>query len=296
MAPVLVRASIAGGIVAAVLAFTIPTEVVGQHAYSHGQNVAPVFEGWEPNPDGTFNMVFGFFNRNCEEVVHVPVGPNNRIEPDGPDRGQPAHFYPRRGKFVFKVPVPADFGDNELVWTLTAHGKTEQAYATLHPEYIIDKRITMMNEAGFGQRAGEAESFAPELHVDGPAQRTVAAGEPLTITARATDDGLPKPRAGREDSDAAGLLVGWTVYRGEAEHVTFDPEQFNPDLRSGSRGITICRNKFPPAPAWAKERLSEDGTFTVTATFAEPGTYMLRAMAHDGGLKTTREITVNVTG
>ena len=143
-----VRAGAASGIAAAVLAFAIPAEVVGQHTYTHGQNVAPVFEGWEPNPDGTYNMVFGFFNRNCAEEVHAPVGPGNSIEPGGPDHGQPARFHPRRGKFVFKVQVPADFGDNELVWTLTVHGKTEQAYATLHPEYIIDKRITMMNEAG----------------------------------------------------------------------------------------------------------------------------------------------------
>ena len=278
------------------LAFVFPAAVVGQQAFSHGQNVAPVFEGWEPNPDGTFNMVFGFFNRNCAEEVHVPVGPDNSIEPGGPDRGQPARFYPRRGKFVFRVQVPADFGDKELVWTLTAHGKTEMAFATLHPEYVIDKRITMMNEAGFGQRAGEADSLAPELRVEGAERRTVSVGEPLTLKAHASDDGLPLPRRGQEDSDAAGLMVGWSVYRGVAEHVSFEPEQFNPDFRGRSRGITMCRPKFPPTPDWWKERLSDDGTFTVTATFAEPGTYMLRAMAHDGGLKTTREITVNVTG
>ena len=279
------------------LAFALSASVSGQQAYSHGQNVAPVFEGWEPNPDGSFNMVFGFFNRNCEEEVHVPVGPDNSFEPGAPDRGQPARFYPRRGKFVFKVQVPADFGDDELVWTLTAHGKTEQAYATLHPEYILDKRITMMNEAGFGQRAGEADSLAPELRVDGAAERTVAVGEPLTITGRASDDGMPQPRAGQDDdSDATGLMVGWSVYRGEAAHVTFEPEQVNPDFRGRARGITMCSKKFAPTPEWWRERLSADGTFTVTATFAEPGTYMLRAMAHDGGLKTTREITVNVTG
>ena len=281
---------------AALLALTSPAELIGQQAFSHGQNVAPVFEGWEQNQDGTYNMVFGFFNRNCQEEVYVPVGPNNSIEPGGPDHGQPARFYPRRGKFVFRVQVPADFGDKELVWTLTAHGKTEQAFATLRPEYVIDKRITMMNEAGFGQRAGEAESLAPELRVEGADERTVGVGAPLTLTAHASDDGLPMPRRGQENSDAAGLMVGWTVYRGEAEHVSFEPEQFNPDFRGRARGITMCRPKFPPAPDWWKERLSEDGTFTVTATFAEPGAYTLRAMAHDGGLKTTREITVNVTG
>lgn len=296
MLPLRLRALSAVAATAVVLTLTSPAVLIGQQAFSHGQNVAPVFEGWDQNPDGTFNMVFGFFNRNCEEEVHVPVGPNNSIEPGGPDHGQPARFYPRRGKFVFRVQVPADFGDKELVWTLTAHGKTEMAYATLHPEYVIDKRITMMNEAGFGQRAGEADSLAPALSVEGAAQRTVGVGEPLTLTARASDDGLPLPRRGQEDSDAAGLMVGWTVYRGEAKHVSFEPEQLNPDMRGRARGITMCSNKFPPTPDWWKERLSEDGTFTVTATFAEPGTYMLRAMAHDGGLKTAREITVTVTG
>lgn len=271
-----------------------PAEVAAQQAFSHGQNVAPVFEGWERNPDGSFNMVFGFFNRNCEEVVHVPIGPDNGIEPGGPDRGQPTRFFPRRGKFIFRVPVPADFGDDELVWTLTVHGRTEMAYATLKPEYIIDKRITMMNEGGFGQRAGEADSLRPVLRVEGDAQRTVQVGEPLTLAAFASDDGIPEPRRGQEDSDAAGLMVGWLVYRGDAAHVAFDPEQFNPDFRGRARGSSLCRN-FPPTPDWAKKAVPEDGRVAVTATFSQPGAYVLRAMAHDGGLKTTREVSVTVT-
>lgn len=280
---------------AAVLAFMPPAAASGQQAFTHGQNIAPVFEGWEPNADGSFNMVFGFFNRNCQEVLQIPVGPDNSIEPGGPDRGQPTRFFPRRGKFIFRVPVPADFGANELVWSLTAYGRTEQAYATLHPEYIIDKRITMMNEAGFGQRAGEADSLHPELRVEGESERTVRVGEPLELTAITSDDGLPRPRGGQAGSDAAGLMFGWLVYRGEAAHVSFDPAQFNPDFRGRARGITMCP-KFPPTPEWARNPIPEDGRVTVTATFSEPGTYVLRAMAHDGGLKTTREITVNVTG
>ena len=35
-----------------------------QIRYSSGQNVVPVYEGWERNPDGSFNMVFGYMNRN----------------------------------------------------------------------------------------------------------------------------------------------------------------------------------------------------------------------------------------
>ena len=120
------------------LIFVCVTGISAQQTFAHGQNVAPAFEGWERNPDGSFSMVFGFFNRNCEEALHIPIGPDNSIEPGGPDRGQPTRFFPRRGKFIFKVRVPSDFGKNELVWTLTAHGKTERAYATLQPEYVLD--------------------------------------------------------------------------------------------------------------------------------------------------------------
>ena len=280
--------------VAAMLPCTFVTPAAAQQAFSHGQNVAPVFEGWEPNPDGSFTMVFGFFNRNCEEVLHIPIGPDNSIEPGGPDHGQPTRFFPRRGKFTFRVRVPKDFGTNELVWTLTAHGQTEQAYATLRPGYVLDKRITMMNEGGFGQRAGEADSLHPVLRVDGATQRTVRIGEPVRLTVVASDDGLPKPRTGQENSDATGLMVAWLVYRGDDTHVTFDPEQFNPNLRGRYHAISMCRNRRP-MPAWAKAPLPEDGKVAATTTFSEPGTYVLRAMAHDGGLKTTREITVEVT-
>ena len=79
-----------------------------QVRYATGQNVVPVFEGWERNADGSFNMVFGYMNRNYEEDVDVPVGPDNALEPGGVDQGQPAHFYPRRQQYVFSVRVPKD--------------------------------------------------------------------------------------------------------------------------------------------------------------------------------------------
>src|SRR6516225_3963971 len=79
-----------------------------QVKYASDQNVVPVFEGWEQNADGTFNMVFGYMNRNYEEEVDIPIGQNNKIEPGDHDRGQPTHFYPRRQEYVFKVKVPGD--------------------------------------------------------------------------------------------------------------------------------------------------------------------------------------------
>src|SRR5436190_2984199 len=93
--------------------------------HSSGQGVAPVYEGFDVNPDGSYNMWFGYMNRNYEEEVDLPVGPNNEIEPGG-DRGQPTHFMPRRHKDVFSVIVPKDFGDQTLVWTLTVRGQTQK--------------------------------------------------------------------------------------------------------------------------------------------------------------------------
>ena len=74
-----------------------------------GQNIAPVYEGWEQNPDGSFNLVFGYFNRNWDEEIDVPIGPDNSIEPGGPDQGQPTHFFPRRNRFLFRDPRPEGF-------------------------------------------------------------------------------------------------------------------------------------------------------------------------------------------
>src|SRR5439155_10513152 len=83
---------------AIVLAGATAFGISAQVRYATGQNVAPVFEGWEQNPDGTSSMIFGYLNRNYEEEVDIPIGPNNTIDPGG-DRGQPTHFYARRQRF-----------------------------------------------------------------------------------------------------------------------------------------------------------------------------------------------------
>src|SRR5882672_11700434 len=43
--------------------------------YARGQNVVPVFEGWVANPDGTYGLIFGSWNRNWEEKMTIPIGP-----------------------------------------------------------------------------------------------------------------------------------------------------------------------------------------------------------------------------
>lgn len=270
--------------------------------FPRGQNVAPAFEGWEENADGSFNLVFGYFNRNWEEYPVVAIGANNAIEPGGPDQGQPTLFLPRRNKFVFRVRVPKDFGTKELVWTLTVNGKTERAYATLKPDYKLDSRILQTNaHMRLGTR-GYAEfendistNKAPIVKLDGEAKRTVKVGEVVSLNALVTDDGKMKRYPARAagvnaDESAIGLRVTWFVYRGAGDKVTFDPPQFKvyPDKRPGGNS--------PWTPGWAPPALPADNRFPVKVTFSAPGTYVVRLLAHDGGLDTAADITVNVVG
>ena len=104
----------------------IPQSAEAEQSYSRGQNASPAYEGWEEDTDGSRYFLFGYINRNWEEVLDVPVGPENYFEPGDADQGQPTHFFPRRNRFVFHVPVPDDFSEtDELVWTLTTKGKEE---------------------------------------------------------------------------------------------------------------------------------------------------------------------------
>src|SRR3954462_10320506 len=147
-----------------------------------GQGVAPVYEGFDINADGSFNMWFGYMNRNYEEEIDIAVGDGNTFEPGG-DRGQPTHFTTRRHKDVFKVTVPKEFADQQLVWKLTSHGKTEQVIATLKPVWQIDRMRTT--------RGGNSEKISsnlpPVVKVDVSGQS--AANAKLNLSA--ADERLP---------------------------------------------------------------------------------------------------------
>ena len=288
-------------VIVAVLVAAVSTASTQQKPFSYqakfdrGQNIAPVFEGWEQNPDGSFNMVFGTFNRNWKERPHVPIGPDNNIEPGGPDRGQPTYFLPRRTQFVFRVRVPADFGAKELIWTLTVNGKTERAYATLLGEYAVDDGILIRNYSN-STPTRYHQNERPVVTVEGDAHRTIRVGEPLLLTAVVSDDDLLEPRpanpgfprfqlGGPGYNPALGLRVAWFVYRGGGDNVTFDPEQF--DVWDDDDGNS------PWTPGWEPPPLPADGKHPVRATFSEPGQYVVRVMAHDG-VAVTKDITVDV--
>ena len=96
--------------------------------HTAGQNVTAVYEGWYKNPDGTFSLLFGYFNRNLNEELDIPVGADNRLEPGKPDQGQPTHFPPRRQWGVFTVTVPADFGTNKAQLDARRHTAREPQF------------------------------------------------------------------------------------------------------------------------------------------------------------------------
>lgn len=266
--------------------------------YNKGQNVQPIFQGWSPNADGTYEMHLGYLNRNYLEKIHIPVGSDNNIEPGGPDQGQPTFFYTRNNRQIFSVTVPADFGDKELIWTLTIHGRTEQAVGWLQPEWEIDPTFG-------GRRQGEENrrNVAPEFTVSTAA--SVAIGDKLTLTASVTDDGLPTQRGSRQlqRNRAIGQEVPPILVPPEG---TPEPPRNLPQLNVNARGRQNQRT--PPdglSMSYTVWRGPEDVTFeppfgtvengmvVTEASFPQPGMYVLQARAHDGHKSTYEFITVN---
>src|SRR5918996_5746694 len=61
---------------------------------AEGARVAPFFDGWYANPDGTITLSFGYSNLNRDEVVEIPLGEDNVITPKEYDGRQPTSFPP----------------------------------------------------------------------------------------------------------------------------------------------------------------------------------------------------------
>jgi hypothetical protein len=288
--------------------------------YNKGQPVIPAFEGWDRNADGSFNLIFGYMNRNWEEEPNIPVGTDNWFGPGEMDRGQPTHFLPRRNRFTFKVRVPADFGQQELVWTLRSRGLESVAIGSLKPDYFTDNVVIMSETGALGAGTSDPALRAqkpPTVMLESPREINARVGERVRVVAWVTDDSLPEKNAGRLpltdtgtlDYERAvqripsritvqkvnGLYLSWFVYRGPEnvnaqEMVEFDPPQVHPweDTRPYSNS--------PWASFWIPPAPPADGRWVTEITFNRPGTYILRGRADDGGLFTDEQITVTVRG
>jgi len=294
--------------------------------FLRGQSIHPSFEGWWPNNDGSFTLWFGYMNSNWEEELDFPIGSENYFSIAEPntlddltveafdaataDRGQPTHFYPRRNPFLFTVQVPADFGEREVVWTLTSHGRTNRAFATLSADYRMDPQVLSTEVGGaFGSLDDRLRTnLPPDLAVEGGMQRSAKVGEPLTLIASANDpDNFPE-RSDRGQlpkdldefyttagvgssvvSSAPGVRLSWIVFRGPADHAMFEPIQMKAWMDTRVWGNS------PWSPPYILPEPPAGNRWENTVTFRQPGEYTLRAVASDGAHFSYENVTVQVT-
>ena len=300
-------------------------------SYNSGQAIAPAYEGWEEEADGSKYFLFGYMNRNWEEEPDIQVGPNNSFSPGNPDQGQPTRFLPRRNRFVFRVKVPAGWtAKEELIWTITSpNGKTEKAFASLRDDYKVDDVVKASETGALGAGSSSPEIRAnkpPVVKAQGPKTLTAKVGQPVNLAAMMTDDGVPKfrgaglagaavsnrgtradtavantdaaPRANRAMQPPARVTVGKNVGLHLSWFVYRAPSDasvtFDPPQIKPWEDTRAGANS-PWAPLWTPPEIPKDNIMTAKVTFGQPGTYVLRGLADDGALTGYDEVTVTVT-
>jgi hypothetical protein len=238
-----------------------PQQLPFEPPHDFGQSITGAFEGWFPNGDGTYSILLGYYNRNLKQELEIPAGADNRIEPGGPDQGQPTHFLAGRQWGVFTIRVPKDFGDRKLTWTLTANGKTTVIPMSLNPLWEVEP---------FHEASGNAPPFIAFSEtgpwVQGPAGQskslTTTLPEPADLTVWVADDANVPLTGARPRTPA--VTVFWSKFRGPGT-VAF----------AGARPTAEKVDcKAPPATVFT-------GKAHTTATFSEPGEYILRMVAND---------------
>jgi hypothetical protein len=236
----------------ATLAGQAPSQLPLDPVRETGQSVIGAYEGWYQNSDGSYSLLVGYFNRNQKEALEIPVGPNNRIEPGGPDMGQPTHFLPRRQWGVFVIRVPKDFGKNILTWTLVANGQTTVIPMNLDPLWIVApfKDVALGNTPPSIRFASQGDRHeGPPIAIS--QSYTTTASHPLTLSVWVSDDGVRPPEARQRPITPT---ITWSKFRGSG-NVVFDQAQPVVDEKTGSA--------------------------TTNATFTTAGEYVLRVQVND---------------
>ena len=232
-----------------------------------GASITGAFEGWFDSADGTHNFLVGYFNRNLKQPQDVPIGPNNRIEPGGPDMGQPTYFEPHRRTGVFIVPVPKTFSpDQKLTWTLTVNGQTTQIPLRLHRDYNVNpfSEIAANNTPPILRVGTGAPIQGPVALLSKAPVMTATVGAPLALTASVDDDGKFSSGTMALVTDGRSPVnLRWKKYRGPGA-VTFEPADLKLQVSKGGK---------------VSEPFS--GTGTTAAKFSAPGEYALLLLATD---------------
>ena len=252
---------LAGGVVLSGQRIAIPEPRRGA-----GDSITGAFEGWYYNPDGSRAFLIGYYNRNGRQELDVPIGPNNRMEPGGPDMGQPTHFLTGRQWGMFMVPVPRDFKpDDSYVWTITANGQTTSIPLRTKPDYVMSP----FTEIAVGntppvirfEQTGKTTQGPIATLANAPT-RTATVGTPLALPLWLNDDmkytsGTSAPPSAQR----APASLRWSKYRGPG-NVTFDKPRPELEKLSQAEGMYSAHA-------------------TSNATFSEAGDYVLHVTAND---------------
>ena len=224
-----------------------------------GRPIVPVYEGWYENEDGSFSLLFGYASFNLEEALHIPLGPENFVEPAEFDGGQPTYFkeihpFIRRPWNNFVIRVPADFGDRRLVWTLTNHGQTYSTPGHItSPSYIVENpiapaRYLQGTASGYAPliRFGQDEEWVQGINGTRHGPLTTRVGEPLDIPVwvNSGETLYPEPES----------WLYWMHYQGPGD-VIFSEDEVQVTLTDG------------------------EGIGTTSVTFGAPGEYVLNVQS-----------------
>lgn len=287
--------------------------VLAEPVGNAGGPIYATFEGWGPLKDGTNALLLGYFNRNKTQTIDIPAGPDNSIEPGGPDMGQPTHFLTGRQYGMFAILVPKDFGNKKLTWTINANGHKTAIQFWLNPPYWIEffKNTANENEPPRIKFAMNGPEYIGPPREKTVATLTATVGQPLDLTAWAADQPPTRLFGETPGGDAAAAAAG---ARPAARP---NPANEPPPAFIGGRIVSVAPSAGGGGAAaaaaaegrrprgdiqviWKKYRGPGEvkiGEETIalenggdakkfleaktTATFSAPGTYWLRAQVND---------------
>lgn len=263
-----------------------------------GASMSPAYDGWFNNPDGTHSFLIGYYNRNWEQELDVPIGPNNHFEPGDPDRGQPTHFMTNRNFGMFTITVPKDYPATEkLWWVLTVGGITQRVPMHMSNEYNMSPRKATEESPGGKFNEPATLRFSengpaikgPFASVATATSRTASIKTPMALDVWVEDDGLYSSGTNAPPSQTSSEVIASVVvnkYRGPGK-VVVDKEKLKlTTTKGGKQGEPYA------------------GKASTTVTFSEPGDYIVHVTALDlsgpgGGATgccwTTAMLKVNVT-
>jgi hypothetical protein len=287
---------------------------------SREEAIFPAFEGWGPDKSGeNLLLLLGYYNRNRSQELDIPIGSDNRIEPDGPDYGQPTHFYTGRQHGVFAIKVPKDFGNKKLTWTLTANGQTSTVSFWLNPAYWVNffKHPANGNEPPVIRFLRDGPTMTgPPLGIAQTLSATAGKPVPLTLWASdvpmhvseaeeelaARNRGLNAGRAPDSVAIIGGQVIAGSARGGGAAAVSPVQVDITVNWRKhrGPGQVSFEQERIPLTTKGDPKLFLEA---TTTATFSVPGEYVVRAQVNDtsgdggGGEQccwTTAHVRVNV--